>query len=178
MFKKILIAFIAFIVVFFGVASTQPDDFTLSRSTVVAASPADVFAHVNDFHLWEAWSPWAKMDPSMKTTYEGPSSGDGSSYSWVGNSKVGEGKMTIIKSQPTDLILINLEFLKPMKATNLTEFSFKPEGQGTLVTWTMSGKNNLFAKAIHLVVSMDKMVGPDFEKGLAQLKAATEASKK
>jgi uncharacterized protein YndB with AHSA1/START domain len=159
------------------VVSMQPVDFKLSRSTTIAAPPAAVFAEVNDLHRWNAWSPWAKMDPNMKMTFDGPAAGEGSSQSWTGNAKVGAGKMTITRSEAPSLVLLKLEFFKPFKATNQTEFTFKPEGQGTVVSWTMSGKNNFMAKAIHLVMNMDKVVGPQFEQGLTQLKATAESKK-
>ena len=174
MLKKILIGLGAVVVIFLVIVVMQPNEFSLSRSIVINAMPTEVFSHVNDFHQWEHWSPWAKIDPSMKATYEGPASGEGASYSWIGNNQVGEGRMTITKSQPAELIHINLEFIKPFQATNLTVFEFKSEGQGTSVIWTMSGKNNFMAKAMCLFMSMEKMVGPDFEKGLAQMKMAVE----
>lgn len=154
----------------------QPADFSVQRSTTIAAPPGAVFALVNDFHEWEKWSPWAKMDPAMKTTYEGSESGAGAIYTWSGNSQVGEGKMTILESRAPEQVGIQLEFLAPMKATNTSEFSFKPEGDGTAVTWTMAGKNNFVGKAFCLFVDMDAMVGADFEKGLAAMKAAAEAA--
>jgi hypothetical protein len=143
----------------------------------MAAAPADVFPEVNDFHRWENWSPWAKIDPAMKVSYDGPPSGEGAHYSWVGNDKVGAGGMTITQSEPPRQIMIRLEFLKPFKATNTAHFTFEPKDGGTLVTWTMTGKKNFLFKAVHLIMSMDKMVGPQFEQGLAQLKAVVEAQK-
>jgi hypothetical protein len=177
MLVRILAAVGSLLVALLVIIAMQPDYFTLTRSTTVAASPQAVFAQVNDFHAWPKWSPWAKLDPSMKSTYTGPESGVGASYAWMGNEQVGEGKMTIIKAQPFERIDISLEFISPMAATNLTEFTFKPEGENTLVTWTMSGKNNFIAKAFHLFIDMDKMVGDDFEKGLAQLKTTVESSR-
>ena len=144
---------------------------------VIAAAPEALFPLVNDFHQWEGWSPWAKLDPAMKVVYDGPASGVGAVYKWTGDSKVGEGRMTLIESQPVSVIRINLEFLKPMESTSITQFAFKPEGKGTSVTWTMSGKNNFVGKAFCLFASMDKMVGPDFEKGLAQMKSLAEGKK-
>jgi uncharacterized protein YndB with AHSA1/START domain len=176
MLKKILLGLVAVLVVLAAVIAMQPADFAITRSTTIDAPPATVFGQVNDFHQWEAWSPWAKMDPEMKTTYEGPAAGTGAMYSWVGNSKVGEGKMTIVESRPDELVKIKLEFLKPFAATNDTEFAFKPDGTGTHVTWTMSGKNGFVSKAFSLCMDMDKMVGGDFEKGLAQMKSASEAA--
>lgn len=178
MAKKLLLGLAVLIALFFVTAAFQPDHFVFTRSTRVEASPKVCFDLVNNFHNWEKWSPWAKMDPGMQTAYDGPVSGVGAIYGWDGNGKVGSGKMTVVKSAPPSLIDINLEFLKPMRTTNLTEFTFEPEGKMTKVTWTMSGPLNLIGKSFHLVVSMDKMVGPDFERGLAQLKAAAESGKK
>jgi len=135
----------------------------------MSAPPQAVFPQVNDLHNWEAWSPWAKIDPAMKTTFAGPAAGTGAIYTWVGNSKVGEGRMTITDSRLNERIQIKLEFFKPFKATHMAEFTFKPEGSQTSVTWTMSGKNNFMGKAFGLVMSCDKMIGSDFEKGLANL---------
>ena len=140
----------------------------------MAAAPSAPFEQVNDFHKWEKWSPWAKLDPTMKVTYEGSASGVGAVYTWTGNDKVGEGKMTILESQPNERIVIRLEFLKPFPSTNTTEFTFKQDGASTAVTWTMSGQNNFISKAFQLFMNMDAMVGPDFEKGLADIKKIVE----
>jgi uncharacterized protein YndB with AHSA1/START domain len=178
MWRKILLVLAIAIVAFVVVVALQPDDFKVTRSATVAAAPAVVFAQVNDLRRWEQWSPWAKIDPSMKQTFEGPSSGEGAALTWSGNSTVGEGKMTLIKSQPPELIHIKLDFEKPMKATNLTEFTFTPVGQGTVVTWSMSGRQNFVQKAFCLLLNGKKMVGGDFEKGLAQMKSVAEAAAK
>ena len=178
MLKKILIALAAILVVFAIVVALQPADFRITRSITIAAPPATVFAQVNDFHQWEAWSPWAKLDPAMKSLYDGPTEGPGTIYTWAGNSKVGKGRMTITDSHPHDLVRIQLEFLEPMTATNTAEFTFKAEGGQTLVNWTMTGANNFMGKGFNLVMNMDKMVGGDFEKGLAQMKARLEAAPK
>ena len=178
MIKKLLIVLALIVVVLAIVIAIQPADFRITRTTTIAAPPAAVFAQVNDFHRWEAWSPWARLDPAMKTTYEGPAQGSGSIYTWMGNNEVGQGKMTITESHPTDLIRIKLEFLKPIAATNTTEFTFQPEGSQTLVNWTMTGANNFMGKAFNLFMNMDKMVGGDFEKGLGQLKAVVESTPK
>ena len=175
MLKKILLGVAAIIVVFLIVVALQPTDFRVTRSATMAAPPPAVFAQVNDFHNWRAWSPWEKMDPEMERSYEGPSAGTGAKYAWVGDSAVGEGSMTITESRPDELIRIKLEFIKPMEGTNDTEFRFEPEGDGTEVTWDMSGKNNFLAKAFCLFVSMDKMVGEQFEEGLANMKSVVEA---
>ena len=129
---------------------------------------------MNDLHKWGAWSPWAKLDPAMKETHEGAPAGTGAIYSWAGNSEVGEGRMMITESRPNELVRIKLEFLKPFAATNTTEFTFKPEGNQTAVTWDMTGEKNYISKAMCMFVSMDKMVGGDFEKGLVALKSVSE----
>jgi uncharacterized protein YndB with AHSA1/START domain len=177
MFKKILIALAAVIVVILVVAAFQPADFAVSRSALINAAPAKVFAQVNDLHQWNNWDPWAKMDPSMKVTFEGPAAGVGASYGWVGNSKVGEGKLTITASKPTEEVALRLDFEKPMKDTCNADFTFKPQDKGTLVTWTMTGQKAYPAKVMCLFMSMDKMVGGQFEKGLADMKTAAEAAK-
>jgi Polyketide cyclase / dehydrase and lipid transport len=178
MLAIILIALAVIVVLFLIVVALQPSDFRVVRSATIFAPAPAVFAQVNDFHNWEAWSPWAKLDPALKQTHEGAPAGTGAIYSWAGNSRVGEGRMTLTESHPSDLIRIKLEFMKPFRATNVAEFSFKPEGNQTAVTWSMTGKNNFMAKAMHLFMNMDKLVGGYFEKGLAQMKSVVEAAPK
>lgn len=177
MLKVILLVLALLGATFAAYVALQPAEFKISRSAVIDAPASKVFAQVNDFHQWEAWSPWAKLDPNSKATYEGPAAGVGASFAWAGNNQVGEGRMTITESKPVERILINLEFLKPMKATSLTEFTFTPEAGQTRVTWTMSGRNNFIGKAMNLVMNCDKMVGGYFEKGLTQMKAVAEKTK-
>ena len=178
MLKKILIALLAIIAIFLIVVALQPSEFHVERTATMAAPPATVFDQVNDFHKWDAWSPWAKLDPNAKITFEGPPSGTGTIMTWAGNNEVGEGRMTLTESRPNDLIRIRLDFLKPFRGTSLAEFTFKPEGDRTVVTWSMTGQNNFMAKAVHLFMDMDKMIGGNFEKGLAQMKAVVEAGPK
>lgn len=178
MLKKILIGLVIVIVIFLIVVALQPSIYSVTRSLTMAAAPEVVFPHVNELKKWAAWNPWEKLDPNMKMTYEGPEAGVGASYSWVGNSEVGEGKMTITGSKPSESIQLKLEFFKPMAGVSDTEFTFKPQGNQTEVTWTMSGKNNFIGKAMCLFMNMDKMIGPDFEKGLVSLKALAEAGEK
>jgi uncharacterized protein YndB with AHSA1/START domain len=178
MIKKILIGLAALVVVFLIVVALQPDEFRISRSAAVAAPPDQVFAQVNDFHNWEAWSPWAKLDPNAKATFEGPRAGKGAVFIWAGNNEVGEGSMTLTESQPNDLIRIRLDFVKPMEGTSDVEFTFKPQEKDTAVTWTMSGRNNFIGKAICLFMNQDKMIGGYFEKGLANLKTVVESPRK
>ena len=175
MLKKVLLVLGALVVLFLIVVAMRPADFKIVRTATIAAPDSVLFAQVNDFHNWGAWSPWAKLDPAMKETYDGPASGTGATYAWTGNSDVGEGKMTILENTPSSLVEIKLEFLKPFAATNIAEFSFVPTGNGTTVTWTMTGTNNFMAKGFDLVMNMDKTVGKDFEKGLAGMKAVAEA---
>jgi len=178
MLKKILIALAAIVVVFVIVVAMQPSEFRVARTATISAPAPAVFAQVNDFHNWEAWSPWAKRDPAMKKAYEGAPAGTGAISTWAGNSEVGEGRTTIVESRPNELIRITLEMFKPFAATNTVEFTFMSEGNQTVVTWSMAGKNNFIAKAVHLFMNIDKMVGGDFEKGLAQMKSVVEAAPK
>lgn len=178
MFLKVLMVVAVIIVLFAIIVALQPSDFRVTRSAIMSASPPAVFAQVNDFHKWEAWNPWGKIDPAMKQTYEGAPTGPGAINTWIGNKEVGEGRMTITESRPADLIRIKLEFFKPFAATNTAEFTFKPEGNQTLVTWSMSGDKNFMAKAIHLFMNMDKMIGGQFDKGLAAMKSIVESAPK
>lgn len=178
MLKYILIGIVVIVVVLAVIVSMQPAEFRVARSATMSAPAPTVFAQVNDLHKWEAWNPWQKKDPAMKLTFAGPPAGPGASYSWAGNNEVGEGRLTITESRPSDVVRIKLEFMKPFAATNTAEFTFKQEGDKTAVTWSMEGTNNFFAKALHLVMNMDKMVGGEFEKGLVDMKAAAEAAPK
>lgn len=173
MLTTILIIVAILLVAAFVVVAVQPSQFAVRRSATVPAPASAVFPHVNDLHLWEAWSPWAKMDPNAKSTYTGSPAGEGASMAWAGNKNVGQGRMTIVGSQPNEVIRIKLEFFKPFKATNAAEFTFKPEGNGTLVTWTMSGTNNFMGKLFGLLINCDSMIGGQFEKGLASLHEVT-----
>lgn len=176
MFRKILIGLVAVIAIFAAVVAMQPSDYRIARSATVAAPPAAVFAQVNDFHKWEDWSPWAKLDPNAKVAFAGPDSGEGAKFSWAGNNEIGEGTMTLTESKPNDRIQIKLDFVKPMAGTSTTEFTFKPDGNGTDVTWAMSGHNNFIAKAFCLFFNQDRMIGDYFDKGLQNLKRVAEAT--
>jgi uncharacterized protein YndB with AHSA1/START domain len=176
-FKKILFALVVIVAALGVIVHLQPADFRVVRSATVAAPPAEVFAQVNDFHKWEAWSPWAKLDPKAKNSFEGAAAGEGAIFKWAGNSDVGEGAMTILEAKPNELIRIKLDFVKPMEGTNATVFTFKPEGDKTVVTWDMSGQKNFISKAFCMVMNMDKMVGDKFEEGLASIKSVVEPKK-
>ena len=175
---NILIGLAVVVVLFLIFVATRPADFCVARSTTIAAPSAVVFTHVNNLHKWDAWSPWAKLDPNAKQTFEGPPEGKGAAFAWAGNNKVGEGRMEIVESQTNMFIKFRLDFLKPMKATNYAEFEFKPAGAQTAVTWSMTGKNNFMGKAFSVFVNCDKMIGSQFEKGLADLKTIAEAEAK
>src|SRR5881396_1990852 len=176
MLIKILVALAVIVLGFVGVVAMRPSEYRVARTATIAAPAPAVFAQVNDFHKWEAWNPWAKLDPAMKQAYEGAPAGIGAIYTWAGNSEVGEGRMTLTESRPSDLVRIRLEFLKPFAGTSTAEFTFKPEGNQTAVTWSMTGKVNFMAKVVHLFMDMDRMIGDKFETGLAQLKSITEAT--
>jgi hypothetical protein len=178
MLIKILVVLVAVIGVFAAIVAMRPSDFHVERSAVVSAPAPVVFAQVNDLHNWDAWSPWAKLDPAAKQTFEGPRAGTGAAFSWVGNNQVGEGRMTITESRPYELVRFRLDFAKPFAGTNTAEFTFKPQGNQTAVTWSMSGRQNFITKAFCMFMSMDKMVGGQFEQGLAQMKSVAEASNK
>lgn len=150
------------------------DTYTVERSATIAAPPQEVFALLIDFHRWADWSPWEDMDPNADKTYTGADTGVGARYAWSGNRKVGQGSMEITDAVEPSRIKIALEFLKPFKASNTTTFTLTPEGEGTRVSWAMTGRKTFMTRVIGVFKSMDSMVGPDFEKGLAQLKAKAE----
>jgi len=177
MLLNILIGLAVVIVVFVIVVATRPADFRVARTLAFAAPPDAVFPHVNELQQWEAWNPWGKVDPNMKLTYAGPASGVGASYAWVGNNEVGEGRSTITEVRANELVQLKLEFFKPMAGVCVAEFTFKPQGSQTEVTWAMTGKHNFIARAMCLFMNMDKMIGGQFEKGLADLKAIVEGKK-
>lgn len=174
MWPTIFILIAAILIGFVVIVALRPPTFRIARQITISAPPSTVFGLVNDFHKWDAWSPWAKLDPNMRQSFEGPASGVGAMYSWNGNKKVGQGKMTILESRPGEWVCIKLEFLKPFAATNTAEFTFKPVGNQTAVLWAMTGQNNFMGKLFGLICNMDKMIGKDFEKGLSQMKAAAE----
>lgn len=176
MLINVLLALVALLILLVLVIANRPSDFRITRTAVISAPLVVVFAQVNDLRQWQAWSPWAKMDPNAKTTYEGPPEGIGAIMHWAGNRKVGAGNMTILESH-RDIIRIRLQFLKPFPGINTVEFVFKPQGDQTMVTWSMWGTNNFMAKAFGLVVNCDKMVGGQFEQGLASLNAVVSAGR-
>jgi hypothetical protein len=178
MIKKILIALLVLLVVFLIIVAFQPSHYRISRSATISTPPGEIFGQINDLHKFQDWSPWAKLDPNMKQTYEGAPAGAGAAYAWEGDKKVGQGRMSITESRTNELVSMKLEFIKPFASVATTEFALKPDGNQTSVTWSMSGENNFIGKAFCLFMNMDKMVGGDFERGLANLKSVTEAAAK
>ncbi len=175
MWAKIGMAFLVVLVVFCAIVATRPDSYRVERSAVVSAPPEIVFKYVNDFRQWEQWSPFEKMDPVMRKTYEGPSSGVDARYHWKGNGRAGEGRMRIAESDPARRIAIDLQFIEPFESTSRTTFTFEPVANGTRVTWGMAGENTTMGKAISLFASMDEMIGKEFDEGLAKLGTVAEA---
>jgi len=155
-------------------AARKPDTFRVERSASIQASPEEVFSLINDFKQWGAWSPWEKKDLAMKRNFGPATSGKGARYAWDGNKDVGQGSMEIAESVPPSRVLIKLDFLKPFEAHNTVEFTLVPRGNATDVRWSMQGPTPYFAKIIHVFIDMDKMVGSNFEAGLAAMKAAAE----
>lgn len=157
----------------FVVASTKPAMFHVERSATIAASPDHITPLLNNFHRWDAWSPWAKLDPNMRTAFSGPAAGPGAVYTWEGNRKVGQGRMEVLSSTQTDTS-VKLDFLSPFESHNTSNFHLAPEGNATIVTWSMDGPNTFLGKVMSVFVSMDRIIGKDFESGLANLKTAAE----
>jgi uncharacterized protein YndB with AHSA1/START domain len=173
----VLVALGVIIVALLGFATTKPDTFHYERSASIKAAPETIFAHINDFRAWGNWSPWEKLDPALQRTHSGAAIGTGAVYEWKGNSEVGSGRMEIIESSPASKISIKLDFIEPMEAHSIAEFTLKPEGEATNVTWAMHGPNLYIWKVFSIFMSMDDMLGKNFETGLASLKAAAEAGK-
>jgi hypothetical protein len=179
MIKKILLALVVLVGAFFAYAATRPDSYRVERATSIDAPAEVVFAQLEDFKGWAAWSPWERLDPNMKKAFHGPPKGVGAAYSWEGNDKVGKGKMTITESRPPVEVKYRLEFVEPFASTADTTFTLSPrEDRAVEVRWAMEGKNNLMAKAFGVFMDMDKMIGADFERGLASLKTVAEAEAK
>jgi Polyketide cyclase / dehydrase and lipid transport len=172
MFVLLIVAIIAAFVAYVG---TRPDTFAVSRSVDIAAPPNQIFPSLNDFKAWPDWSPYEKIDPAMQRTLGTITKGKGATYAWSGNGKVGAGNMLLTASVPNSLVALDLNMLKPMKVSNKVTFSLIPKGNLTMVTWEMAGKSPFIAKAMGAVMNMDKMVGAQFEEGLANLKRLSEA---
>lgn len=172
--KKIFLLVGLALVLLLAYAVTRPDSFRMERSIVINAPAEKIFPILNDLGQWSAWSPWEKKDAAMKRKLSSPSSGVGASYDWQGNSEVGTGRMIITESAAPNKLGIQLDFIEPFAARNMSAFNLKPQGNGTQVTWSLEGKNNFVSKLMQVFVSMDSMVGPDYEAGLKNLKALAE----
>ena len=175
MWTRIGMALLVVLVVLSAIVATRPDTFMVERSAVLAAPPEVVFQYVNDFRRWAEWSPFEDLDPTMRKTYEGSSSGVDARYHWEGHGRAGEGRMRIAESEPARRIAIDMQFIEPFESRSRTTFTFEPVANGTRVTWGMSGRNTTMGKAISLVASMDDMIGKEFEEGLAKLGTVSEA---
>jgi uncharacterized protein YndB with AHSA1/START domain len=173
MIKIIAIAVIFLIAGLLVFVATRPDEFEVQRTASIKAAPEKIFPYINDLHRWGLWSPYEKKDPAMKRTYSG-SAGKGAAYEWEGNGKVGKGRVEIRSTVPPFEVLIKLDMIKPIEGHNSVRFSLEPEGEATHVTWAMRGDRSYGAKVVGLFVNMDRMIGKDFETGLANLKAVVE----
>jgi hypothetical protein len=169
MITKILIGLAAVILVFLIAVALRSPDFRVERSATLSASPDVLFEQVNDHRKFTAWNPFMKLDPNVKNTYSGPDSGVGSVCTWDGNKDIGAGSATITESRPNELVRLRMDWKRPMEGAATVDFTFKPAGDKTVVTWAMYGKNNFMGKLVSLFMDCDKMCGPQFEKGLADL---------
>lgn len=167
--KKFLLILAAIIVVFVVIASFRSDTFRVERSAVITLPPSIVYAHLNDFHHWQKFNPFTDPDPDVRLEYEGAASGEGAIYKWQGNSEVGAGIMRIAESVPNEHIEIDMHFLEPFENQATAHFLLRPVANGTEVTWAMEGDNNLLHKCMGMIFNMDKMIGEQFEKGLARM---------
>jgi uncharacterized protein YndB with AHSA1/START domain len=178
MFMIIVIVLVALIVAPLVYAAMKLDTFRVQRSASINAPPEKIFALIEDYHRWPAWSPYEKLDPAMQRTYSGAAHGAGAVYEWEGNKKAGQGRMEMTNVTPPSQITINLDFVRPFRAHNIVVFTLTPTGASTHVTWAMHGHLPYMAKVMHVLFNMDRMVGKDFETGLTNLKAIAETSER
>jgi uncharacterized protein YndB with AHSA1/START domain len=178
MLRKVVIAGVGVIVVLaavvLGLAATKPDAYRVERSADIAAPPEEIYGHIADLHRWAAWSPWERIDPAMQRTFSGAESGTGAVYEWAGNSDIGKGRMEIEDTTPPNRLALKLEFLEPFESQARVDFTLEPAGGGTRVTWAMEGQNLFVGKVIGVFVDMDRMIGDQYELGLANLKTLAE----
>lgn len=167
----VLLAVIAALVIFIA---TRPPVFRVSRALAMNAPASAIYPHINSLAAWNAWSPWAKMDPHCKTVFEGSPEGKGCIMHWDGNKDVGKGSLTITESVPNERVEIQLDFLKPFKGTSYATLALEPQASQTLVTWSMHGRNNFIGKALSCVMNCEKMVGGQYQKGLENIRAIVE----
>ena len=174
MIKIIVIVLVVIVAAILGYAATRPDTFSVQRAASIKAPPEKIFPLIDDFHRWTVWSPWEKLDPDMKRTFSGAERGKGAIYAWEGNGKAGAGTMEITDSSPSSKLTLKLDFIKPFEGHNVAEFTLEPSGDATSVTWAMHGPSSYLSKVMGVFISMDSLVGKDFEAGLAAMKAAAE----
>ncbi|HEY1096028.1 MAG TPA: SRPBCC family protein [Alphaproteobacteria bacterium] len=174
MLNYILIIVVAGLVILGVLIIRQPDQFRVTRTLKMAATPDTIFPHINNFRMWQSWSPWVEMDPNAVMHFEGPETGKGAKTTWKGNNQIGEGSLTILESVPSSLIRYRLDFIKPMAGISYSEFKFLPQGDQTMVSWTMYGQNTWMGKIIGLFMNCEKMIGTQFDKGLNNLKRVVE----
>ena len=174
MFKNILFILLALISAFVIYVLLQPDAYKVERSVTIAAPADKVFENVNNLRKWEAWSPWAKIDPDAKIAFEGPDAGKGAAMTWNGNDEVGEGKMTVVESDPNKAVNIKVSFTRPFEGGTNSDFSFTPKGDQTDVGWSVHGTHSFMEKAFYVVFNGLGMMGKDIDKGLSQLKSVVE----
>lgn len=174
MFKILAGAAAAIIVALLVFAATRPDNFRVERSVNIKAPPEKIFPLISDFHQWEAWSPWEKVDPAVKRSYSGSASGRGAVYEWQGNRDIGQGRMEIIEARPASNLVIRIDFIRPFEARNTIEFTLERQGGSSTVTQAMYGPSPFISRLLGLFFSMDKMVGQKYEEGLASLKGVAE----
>jgi uncharacterized protein YndB with AHSA1/START domain len=170
----IVIVILILVVLFAAFVANKPNTFRVERGTTINAQAEKIYPLLSDFHQWGHWSPWEKLDPDLKRTYSGAPSGKGAVYAWEGNKKVGAGRMEITEATSPSRLVIKLDFLRPFEAHNVTEFQLRPAGAATQLAWTMTGQNTFMGKMMDTLMSMDKMIGKDFEAGLANLKEVAE----
>ena len=174
MIKQLLIVLVIIVAIVCIRAATRPDSFRVERSITIKAPPEKIFGLINDFHNFATWSPWEHLDPNMARSITGSPTGKGAVYEWSGNSKAGAGRMAILESTPSTRVLMSLDFLKPIKSSSQAEYTLVPQGDSTKVTWAMYGPSPFISKIMQVFVTMDKMIGGDFESGLAAMKTAAE----
>jgi len=174
MLKKIAIGVAVVVAAVLGFAMTKPDSFRVQRTMKIKAPPEKIFPLINDFHSWSSWSPWEKLDPAMRRTNSGSAMGQGAVYEWEGNAKVGKGRMEITEVSPPTKVTVKLDFLKPIEGHNIAEFTLEPQGDSTSVTWVMRGPTPFLSKVVQVFISMDSMIGKEFETGLGNLKSIAE----
>lgn len=174
MLKKFAIGIVVLLAVILGLAATKPDTFSVQRTVLIKAPPEKIMPYLSDFHQWVHWSPWEHLDPAMVRTFSGANQGKGAIYHWKGNSDVGEGRMEILSVEPPSRLDIKLDFITPLESSNTTSFTLTPQADGTSVTWTTSGPLHFITKIVCVFTTMEKLIGPDFDRGMAKLKAVAE----